>query len=187
MKYMRMQFGKELKEKILSKKEISAIGDWACLIYLEHAEGIELDFKNILLKLSKMEKGPEFAISYEILNKIADDLIADKVFDINSQEYSKQTESTKNKYIQSMFGFELKKRVFQRQSMEKIGRWAFFMYSEYCSQIDNNLLQVMLDLQALEEGPEFAISYEMLNKIVDDLIAGKDVDLNEAEYRETIS
>lgn len=36
----------------------------------------------------------------------------------------------------------------------------------------------------MELGPEFAISYDMLNKIADDLIAGKEVDLNSDEYRE---
>jgi len=35
------------------------------------------------------------------------------------------------------------------------------------------------------ERSEFALSYDMLNKIADDLIAGKEVDLNSKEYRET--
>jgi hypothetical protein len=38
----------------------------------------------------------------------------------------------------------------------------------------------------MELGEQFVISYEMLNKIADDLISGKNVDLNAKEYRESI-
>lgn len=38
----------------------------------------------------------------------------------------------------------------------------------------------------MELGEQFAISYEIFNKIADDLIAGKAVDLNSKEYREAI-
>ena len=42
----------------------------------------------------------------------------------------------------------------------------------------------MLGLNTMELGPEFARSYEILNKIADDLIAGKEIDLNATEYRD---
>jgi hypothetical protein len=45
-------------------------------------------------------------------------------------------------------------------------------------------LDVMIGLNTMELGSEFARSYEILNKIADDLIAGKDIDLNVAEYRD---
>ncbi len=42
----------------------------------------------------------------------------------------------------------------------------------------------MIDLATMSDGPEFAISYDMLRKIADDLILGKDIDLNAEEYRD---
>lgn len=83
-----------------------------------------------------------------------------------------------------MFGVELKKLVSQKQTVEKIGGWAFSVYFEHLGQLEPGLDQVMLDLTTMEGEPEFAISYKMLNKIADDLIADKDIDLNSAEYRE---
>lgn len=75
--YTRAQFGKELKERVLKKQNVSEIGHWAYVVYLEHIEEINDDgFDNILLTLNTMEDGPEFAFTYEELNKIADDLIA---------------------------------------------------------------------------------------------------------------
>jgi len=82
--YTRMQFGKKLKERVLIKQDVSEIGHWAYVMYIEHIEDIENfdhDFRKILLTLNGMEDGPEFAFSYERLNEIADDLIAGK--DVN--------------------------------------------------------------------------------------------------------
>ena len=87
-------------------------------------------------------------------------------------------------YTKLTFGQELKERVCQRQDIIEIGIWAHSAYLDYSGKLDGNLLQVMLDLNTMELGEQFAISYEMLNKIADDLIAGKDIDLNDDEYRE---
>ena len=79
MMYTRIQFGKELKAKVLKRQDVSEIGHWAYSIYLKYIEEIDdPDFDNILLTLNTMEDGSEFAFSYEELNKIADDLIAGK-------------------------------------------------------------------------------------------------------------
>ncbi len=76
--YTRKQFGRELKDLVKQKQSISKIGEWAYSTYLRHIEDIDLDFRDILLTLNTMEFGPEFAFSYEELEKIADDLIAEK-------------------------------------------------------------------------------------------------------------
>ncbi len=88
-------------------------------------------------------------------------------------------------YTQFIFGCELKERVLQQQDIREIGIWAHTVYLESSSQVDASLLQLMLHLNTMELGPEFSISYELLGKIADDLIAGKSVDLNSEEYRET--
>lgn len=87
-------------------------------------------------------------------------------------------------YNKAKFGRELKERVLQKQDIVDIGIWAHSVYLECGSRTDAKLLQLMLGLNTMELGDEFAISYEMLNKIADDLIAGKDIDLNAKEYRE---
>jgi hypothetical protein len=89
------------------------------------------------------------------------------------------------RYTKAIFGRALKERVQQKQDIISIGIWAHSVYLECSSKVEADLLKVMLDLNTMELGPEFAISYRMLNKIADDLIACKDVDLNSEEYRET--
>ena len=89
-------------------------------------------------------------------------------------------------YTKPMFGRELKELVTQKQDIIKIGIWAHSVYLDCSAEVDAKLLQLMLHLNSMELGDQFAISYEMLNKIADDLIAGKDVDLNAEEYRENI-
>lgn len=77
--YTRKIFGNDLKTRVLKKQDITEIGHWAYWIYLNHIEEIDDDgFDEILLTLNGMEDGPEFAYSYEELEKIADDLIAGK-------------------------------------------------------------------------------------------------------------
>lgn len=83
MRYDRLMFGQALKEKLLKRESLAEIGIWAHTIYLEHIEDIDLDFRNILLTLNTMELGPEFAFTYEELNKIADDLISGKMVNLN--------------------------------------------------------------------------------------------------------
>jgi hypothetical protein len=89
------------------------------------------------------------------------------------------------KYTKHIFGNELKKLVDQKQDVATIGAWAYSAYLDYTGgQWDNNLLDVMIGLTTMELGPEFIRSNETLHKIADDLIAGKDIDLNAAEYRD---
>ena len=76
--YTRKQFGIELKHKVIEKKPVYKIGEWAHTMYIEHIEDIDLSFRRILLKLNTMELGYEFALTYEKLEGIADNLIAGK-------------------------------------------------------------------------------------------------------------
>ena len=51
-------------------------------------------------------------------------------------------------------------------------------YLKYIHEIDDGGLDnILLTLNAMEDGPEFAFTYEELNKIADDLIEGRDVNL----------
>ncbi len=75
---IRVFFGKILKLKVTSKIPSEEIGSWAFSFYWENILTIDSDFEDILLTLNKMELGPEFAFTYEELEKIADNLIAGK-------------------------------------------------------------------------------------------------------------
>lgn len=85
-------------------------------------------------------------------------------------------------YTKRSFGQELKERVSLKQNVEEIAIWAHTAYLECPVETEPDLLKVMLDLNTMELGDQFAISYKMLNKIADDLIAGKIVDLNSNDY-----
>jgi hypothetical protein len=82
-----------------------------------------------------------------------------------------------------MFGLELKERVLQKRDVTEIGIWAHSTYLDHCGQLEPGLSQVMLGLNTMELGSEFARSYKILNKIADDLIARKEINLNSTEYR----
>lgn len=77
-----------------------------------------------------------------------------------------------------MFGIELKDRIAKKEQVEKIGEWAYSMYLEHIEEIsDSGFDDILLTLTTMELGPQFAFTYEELNQIADDLIAGKDVQL----------
>lgn len=73
------------------------------------------------------------------------------------------------------FGIELKKRIRRKQSVEEIGRWAYSFYFNNTEQNDSDFDNLLLTLGAMEDGPEFAFSYEDLEKIADSLIISEDV------------
>jgi hypothetical protein len=76
--YTLKQFGKELKEKVISREEISEIGAWSHNLYYDRISEIDENsgLRKFLIQLGTMEMGPEFERSYEELDQIADKLIA---------------------------------------------------------------------------------------------------------------
>jgi hypothetical protein len=74
--YTRIQFGKELKQKILDKIGQGEIGEWAHSMYMENIEEIDLDFRSFLIALGTMGCGEEFYYSFEELDLLADRLVA---------------------------------------------------------------------------------------------------------------
>jgi hypothetical protein len=78
MAYTRKQCGLELKEKIKQKVDVALIGRWAYNMYYEHMLEIDDDFKDLIKDLNAMEDDPQFELSYEELNQLADRLIAEE-------------------------------------------------------------------------------------------------------------
>jgi hypothetical protein len=91
--YTKLRFAKDLKDKVKQKQDTILIGIWADSVYIDYEDIKDLIFLELLSSLAMMELGSEFAFSYPMLNKIADDLIVGKEIDINSPEYIKELES----------------------------------------------------------------------------------------------
>ncbi|QVL55805.1 MAG: hypothetical protein KFB95_00960 [Simkaniaceae bacterium] len=79
MRYIKIQFAKELKEKIKNTEPTVEVGRWAYSVYFNNMGEIDSNFREILLDLSVMEEGKEFELSYKELEKIADDLIEEEL------------------------------------------------------------------------------------------------------------
>lgn len=75
--------------------------------------------------------------------------------------------------LKILFGNELKKRLLSGKSMIEIGTWVFTFYWENIENIDSDFEEVLLTLNKMELGSGFAFTHEELDKIADDLIAGK--------------
>lgn len=72
---IKVQFGKQLKQKLIAGDSPAEIGKWCYCWYLNYPDIEDKDFLELLLQLSAMELGEEFTfLSYE-LNQIADDLV----------------------------------------------------------------------------------------------------------------
>ena len=80
-------------------------------------------------------------------------------------------------YTREEFGKGLKQRVSNKEAMESIAHWALTIYMDHCREIDRTFRGNLLILNRMEDDPQFAFSYEELNQIADDLIAGKEVKL----------
>ena len=80
--------------------------------------------------------------------------------------------------LRKIYGLELKKYVLSEAPTEKIGEWAFSFYWKNIESIDSDFEDLLLNLNKMELGPEFAYSYEELLQIANDLIDGKDVTLD---------
>ena len=80
-------------------------------------------------------------------------------------------------YTKIQFGIELKKILEETHNTFEIGKWAFDVYWKNITDLEHGVRSIALTLNTMEDGPEFAFTYEELNQIADDLIDGKEVQL----------
>ncbi len=80
-------------------------------------------------------------------------------------------------YTREQFGKELKQRLTNKEAIESIGNSAYTIYLHHVREIDDTFGDMLIILNFMSLGPEFTFSYEELNQIADDLIAGKEVKL----------
>ena len=79
--------------------------------------------------------------------------------------------------VRKKFGEVLKSWVASKAPREKIGVWTFSFYWENMAEVSDELRETLITIHTMEMGEQFFFSYEELDKIADDLIAGKDVKL----------
>ncbi len=80
-------------------------------------------------------------------------------------------------YTKAQFGRELQQKTLKRIPLKEIGIWSHTVYIQHVEHIEPGLRRILLTLNTMELGSEFEFSYEELNQIANDLIAGKDVQL----------
>jgi len=77
-------------------------------------------------------------------------------------------------YTKVQFGLDLKEMLKKTKDPYEIGKWAFSTYWEHITDLEHGVRTIALTLNTMEDGLEFAFTFEELNKIADDLISGND-------------
>ena len=72
-------------------------------------------------------------------------------------------------YSKREFAKDLKKQLDLGYEPKIIGRWAHKIYLQHCGKINQDLEEQIVDLFALEEGPEFELPESKLRDLVKNL------------------
>lgn len=75
-KITKQEIGHKLKYLVQTQHDIKFISDWAHSLYAQYLTDAGSDLDDVLLVLVTMNAGPEFELSYEELDQIAEKLIA---------------------------------------------------------------------------------------------------------------
>jgi hypothetical protein len=78
------------------------------------------------------------------------------------------------KYSKQQFVRELKDQIDTGYNPVRIAQWAHNeIYLKHSRYLEQGLQELLMQLIAMEEGPEFEISESELRKLADDLIEGR--------------
>ena len=80
-----------------------------------------------------------------------------------------------NEYLKIIFGEMLKGKLEQLIPADEIGKWAYDYYFTNMDILDDEFSDLLQTLSLMDSGPEFEYTYDQLNKVADDLMAGKNV------------
>ncbi len=154
--YTKNQVLQHLRIKIIKREDRKNIAQWAYKKFLERIKDMNPEFEQLLIDLSCMQ---DQIISYEQLEDRLDNFYMGDDFLYDRLEFAK----------------DLRRQVQKRVDTYFIAQWAGGFHFE----LDHDLmLSDVADRLAIMCCDEcFDYSYEELNKIVDQLIAGEDVTL----------
>ncbi len=74
--FTKQQFGQELKNRLIKKQSMQKLAFWLHSVYLSIEAEKDSSLNDVVYALMMMDAGPEFELSYEELDQIADKLIA---------------------------------------------------------------------------------------------------------------
>ncbi len=77
-------------------------------------------------------------------------------------------------YTKKQFGLELKQKVVEGNNIQEISTWAFKVYTDHGLNFEDGLDYFVLQLVAMEEGPEFSLSKDDLILLANELSSTSD-------------
>lgn len=75
--YTKLDFGKELAERVNKNYDITFLSNWAHRKYLNYANQLDEETDKAIMTIITMDEGDEFVLSKEELLKLASDLQQD--------------------------------------------------------------------------------------------------------------
>ncbi len=76
-------------------------------------------------------------------------------------------------YSKQEFGQRLKDQILSGYDIVKLARWAHSLFLENSSQMEPELQETIMQLVAMEEGPEFEFSEAELTELAEELVSGE--------------
>lgn len=61
-------------------------------------------------------------------------------------------------YTKMDFGKDLEQKLKVTTDIVELSRWAHYMYLENCKDFEDGLVEIVMQIVAMEEGPEFEFS-----------------------------
>lgn len=75
MSYPKKDFGLRLKEQLNIGYDVVRVARWAYQEYLDHCSELEPGLKSEMMKIIAMEEGPEFEMSEQEIQTLANELL----------------------------------------------------------------------------------------------------------------
>lgn len=72
-------------------------------------------------------------------------------------------------YTRKDFGARLKEQLAGHYDVVKVARWAHTEYLTHCKELDADLVDEMMRIIAMEEGPEFELPEPEIQSLADQL------------------
>ncbi len=72
-------------------------------------------------------------------------------------------------YTKKDFGVRLKEQLAANYDVVRVARWAHTEYLTHCKELDAELVQEMMRIIAMEEGPEFELTETEIQALADAL------------------
>lgn len=92
---------------------------------------------------------------------------------ITAPSWEHEEEPEVEMYTKREFAIELKERIAEKQSPQRIADWAYEVFNDcinHYPQKDKGLLQILYDVRSMEIEKEYEVYGQKLNKIADKLI-----------------